>query len=161
MNQAAHMSHSGYVWTEDSKPSFVLLSDSPEIKMEKSSGADTERGTQEDTEVAPTTTVKGRKDWIKVLGLVLGLCYLTYRFPIVLNRSRLEKWSGYHHHRDQVGCPYQPDPLHPLLRWNVSDEEKSISVDHFSQAVVSQVSPPPLGDVEPFRKGSDDMRSRR
>ena len=35
-----------------------------------------------------------------------------------------------------IQCPYQPEPLHPKIAWEMDDKEKTRSADLLSQAVV-------------------------
>jgi hypothetical protein len=41
------------------------------------------------------------------------------------------------HEVHNVDCPYQPEPLHPKIKWQMNEDEKSRSADLLSQAVVS------------------------
>lgn len=34
-------------------------------------------------------------------------------------------------------CPHQPEPLHPATTWNMTEEDKKVSIERFVQAVVS------------------------
>jgi hypothetical protein len=39
-----------------------------------------------------------------------------------------------------IRCPYQPEPLHPKIAWDMTKDEKARSADIFSQAVVCHPS---------------------
>lgn len=120
------------------------------MDMEKTSASELERGAQGDTNTTtgPPQPKKSERRNAILIGVILGLSYFVIRGPLSTYHNSsldqigiLSKGHGHgHHHQDQDGCPYQPDPLHPRLTWNVTDEEKAASVDHFSQAVVSRPS---------------------
>lgn len=131
------------------------------MEMEKMTASELERGDQGDT-AAPPNRKSGR--WsAKIIGVILGFSYLAIRGPLFTSQlpcaydgesgSVSESHGHPHpHHQNGEGCPYQPDPLHPRLTWNVTDEEKATSVDHFSQAVVS----PPTASRAVTTKGAND-----
>lgn len=128
--------------------------------MEKISASEMEGGVHEETSPAQTKLRNQRTRWgARAIGVVLGLSYLALWGPLKPDhlRSSVSKHRHGHGHDGGEGCPYQPDPLPPKLRWNVTDEEKAASVDHFSQAVVC---PPSLSLLSIAKSELSNQRKR-
>lgn len=108
--------------------------------MEKitDSQAEVELGRPEQTSLLRQRSTTRRQNWrLRAVALALGLSYLAFRgIPYTLDRRPGLKGiqSGI---IGDNGCPVQPEPLHPRLTWDMSDEDQVRTTDHFSQAVVS------------------------
>ena len=141
-----------YIFKYRDKTGPVYLTFCKPNTMEKNV-SEAERGHQPMVENQVPKTTNQRRRWGTTIGVVLGLSYLAFRGPLsdyhpLSPDADIRKHHGHHHghghghgHPNGRGCPIQPDPLHPKLTWNVTDEEKGVSVNHFSEAVVSPPSP--------------------
>jgi hypothetical protein len=74
-------------------------------------------------------------------GVNPGLVALAvFAFMTFLNRPSTSKSSpGLSHPAAQ--CPFQPEPLYPKIKWDMSEDEKTHSIDLYAQAVVSHPFP--------------------
>jgi len=70
-------------------------------------------------------------------GMNPGLVALAvFAFMTFLNRPSTSTSSAGISH-PAAKCPYQPEPLHPKIKWEMSEDEKAHSIDLYAQAVVS------------------------